>query len=30
MYEELIELLKKNKEWDLLETVMMEEANNAI
>jgi hypothetical protein len=30
MYEELIELLKKNKEWDLLETVMMVEANNAI
>ena len=30
MYEELIELLKKNKEWDLLETVMLVEASNAI
>ena len=30
MYEELIQLLKKNKEWRLLKTAMTAEANNFI
>ena len=30
MYEELIQLLKKNKEWRLLKTAMTAEANNVI